>query len=451
MRKTYSEYQPTRFPWLSMIPSHWRVLPIKHLVEIPVTDGPHETPDFLDEGIPFVSAEAISNGGIDFDRKRGFISLEDHHKYSKKYHPQLGDIYIVKSGATTGKVAIVETDMDFNIWSPLAAVRPNRSIALSKYLYYFMQSRSFVQAIESGWNYGTQQNIGMGTLENIAVPVPSLIEQRAIGRFLDQQTAKIDALIAQKRQLITLLHEKRTALISHAVTKGLDPNAPMKDSGVEWIGQMPANWQIERSKWLFALRKTKAKAEDKQITVSQKYGPICQDEFVELEGRRVMEVIKGADILQHIEPNDFVISMRSFQGGIEYCGHRGCVSSAYVVLIPAPAVNESFFAYLLKSSQYIQALRGTTNLIRDGQAIRYGHFVLVDLPLPPYREQGDIAKYLDMETQHIDALLVKLEAAIEKLSEYRTALISAAVTGQIDVRPASLSRKLQSFRESEGK
>ena len=147
-----------------------------------------------------------------------------------------------------------------------------------------------------------------------------------------------------------------------------------------------------------------------------------------------MEVIKGADILQHIEPNDFVISMRSFQGGIEHCKLKGSVSSAYVVLVPAKSVHAGYFSHLLKSSQYIQALQGTTNLIRDGQAIRYSSFVLVDLPVVPLKEQAQIAAYLDNELNQIDALIQKTEDMLSLLTEYRTALISAAVTGKIDVR-----------------
>jgi type I restriction enzyme S subunit len=435
--KRYPSYKESGIKWMGNIPTHWDSPALKRILKIPITDGPHETPEFLDEGIPFISAEAIKNKKIDFSKKRGFISREDHQKYSRKYCPKKGDIYLVKSGATTGNVAMVETEKVFNIWSPLAAIRPDSNMALTNFVFYFLQSAQFFQAIESGWSYGTQQNIGMGVIENIAVALPSLEEQRAIADFLDRETERIDTLIAKKERLIELLAEKRTALISHAVTKGLNPDAPMQDSGVPWLGQVPAHWEIIRSKWLFELRKTKAKPNDQQITVSQKYGPIYQEEFVKIEGRRVMKVIKGADILQHIEPNDFVISMRSFEGGIELCNYRGCVSSAYVVLIPSKLVHKDFFAYLFKSNQFIQALQSTTNLVRDGQAIRYGHFTLIDLPVIPLHEQAQIAAYLDRETQTINKLIHKSEEIINRLVEYRTALISAAVTGKIDVRSPS--------------
>ncbi len=201
-----------------------------------------------------------------------------------------------------------------------------------------------------------------------------------------------------------------------------------KDSAVPWIGLVPEHWVISQSRRLFALRYERAVATDKQLTASQEHGVIYQDDFIRLEGRRVVEVIKGADILKHVEPNDFVISMRSFQGGIEWSRHRGCISSAYVMLVPGKLIHAPFFAYLLKSKSYIQALQTTTNLVRDGQALRYDNFAQVPLPVVPIDEQTDIAAFLDHETIKIDALVAEQERLIELLKEKRQAVISHAVT-----------------------
>lgn len=201
-----------------------------------------------------------------------------------------------------------------------------------------------------------------------------------------------------------------------------------KDSGVAWMGAVPAHWNVGQSRRLFALRNERACESDKQLTASQEHGVIYQDEFVRLEGRRVVQVIKGADILKHVEPNDFVISMRSFQGGIEWCGYRGCISSAYVMLIPCDRVCARFFAYLFKSQPYIQALQTTTNLVRDGQALRYDNFAQVALPLIPHNEQAHIAEFLDRETAKIDALVAEQQRLIELLKEKRQAVISHALT-----------------------
>ena len=207
--------------WLGKVPAHWDVSNIKRLVATPVTDGPHETPNFPDEGIPFVSAEAVSSGVLDFEKKRGYISVEDHQSYSLKYRPRRGDIYMIKSGATTGVTAIVETDDDFNIWSPLAVIRCDESCD-PYFVLNFMRSKNFLEAVTLNWSFGTQQNIGMGVIENLAVPVPPLAEQLRIAALLRSVTSRINALTEKAEEAMSLLQERRAALISAAVTGKID-------------------------------------------------------------------------------------------------------------------------------------------------------------------------------------------------------------------------------------
>jgi type I restriction enzyme S subunit len=215
-------FKPSGVEWFSEIAQHWSVIPIKFLVSTPVTDGPHETPEIFAEGIPFVSAEAVSSGRIDFERIRGHISAEDHKRFSKKYKPKRGDIYLIKSGATTGRVAMVETDIEFNIWSPLAAIRCDPKQADRNFVYFYMQSNEFRTAIVLSWSFGTQQNIGMGVIQNLEVPCPPLPEQVAIAEYLDAETAKLDALVAKAEEVVERLQEYRTALITAAVTGKID-------------------------------------------------------------------------------------------------------------------------------------------------------------------------------------------------------------------------------------
>lgn len=205
-------------------------------------------------------------------------------------------------------------------------------------------------------------------------------------------------------------------------------HAQMKDSGIWWLGAIPAHWEVIQSRRLFEQRKERMRSGDEQLTSSQKYGVIPQSEFMRLEGQNVMQVFTGAEILKHVEPDDFVISMRSFQGGLEWCAYAGCVSSAYVGLIPIKNVVPAFFKYLFKSKPYIQALQSTSNLVRDGQALRYQNFIQVSLPLISEEEQTQIAKFLDYETAKIDALIAKQQQLIALLQEKRQAVISHAVT-----------------------
>ena len=274
----------------------------------------------------------------------------------------------------------------------------------------------------------TKENLG-----SIKVPVPPLDEQTRIAAFLDEKTAEIDAAIAKKQRLIELLQEQKAILINRAVTRGIDPNAPLRDSGVDWIGEMPAHWEVSRSKRLFTTRKERARPEDIQLSATQAYGVISQQEYMEREGRRVTQITEHLDKRAHVEIDDFVISMRSFEGGLERAWAAGCIRSSYVVLEPSPQVNVDFFTYLFKSQAYIQALRRTANFIRDGQDLNFDNFALVDLPVIPYDEQQAIADYLRQATDDLARGVALIQREIELLSEYRSILISDAVTGKIKV------------------
>lgn len=209
--------------WWGNVPEHWTVTAIKRIVAIPVTDGPHETPEIIDEGVPFISAEAIKDNKIDFSRKRGFISEEEHRRFCRKYKPKRDDIYMIKSGATTGNIAIVETDEEFSIWSPLAVIRADLQKADPRYLLAAMNSKEFQSSVQLFWSFGTQQNIGMSVIENLVIPMPPLLsEQQAIAAFIDSETGRFDALITTVENAIKKLKEYRAALISAAVTGKFD-------------------------------------------------------------------------------------------------------------------------------------------------------------------------------------------------------------------------------------
>ncbi|OEE82854.1 hypothetical protein OAI_00940 [Vibrio cyclitrophicus FF160] len=207
--------------WLGEVPEHWGVPRIKQLVATPVTDGPHETPTFVDSGVPFVSAEAVSKGFVNFNKIRGFITKEQNAIYSMKYTPQIYDIYMVKSGATTGVTAIVETNDTFNIWSPLAVIRCKEDYS-PYFVLNFMRSHEFLKAVELNWSFGTQQNIGMGVIENLHVACPPRKEASEIASYLQNKMAKYEKLVEKANKQILFMKERKTALISAAVTGKID-------------------------------------------------------------------------------------------------------------------------------------------------------------------------------------------------------------------------------------
>ncbi|WP_081085725.1 MULTISPECIES: restriction endonuclease subunit S [Burkholderia cepacia complex] len=438
---SYLEYKDSGTPWLGKIPGHWQVVALKHVLETPITDGPHETPEFLDEGIPFVSAEAVSSGNIDFRKIRGYISDQDHQRYSSKYKPRLHDIYIIKSGATTGVTAIVECEAEFNIWSPLAAIRCNQNIVDPFFTLNYLRSSNFQEAIALNWSFGTQQNIGMGVLGDLQVVVPPLREQRGIANFLRCETAKIEILIAEQEKLLTLLAEKRQATISHAVTRGLNPDAPMKDSSVAWLGEVPTHWHLCAIKRVGSIR----------------YGigepPEYREEGVPLI--RATNVHAGKifrDGLVYVDPMDIprqrivwlkngdIIVVRSGA----YTGDSGLVESDYEgsiagfdMVLRLHSCAPRFAKYVLLSS-YLKDFQIDLKKMRAAQphlnAEELGECVIA---FPPEDEQLAIVEFLDREIDKLDCLKDEAERAIDLLKERRSALIAAAVTGKIDVRNAA--------------
>ncbi len=206
--------------WIGEIPKHWEASKTLFVLSMSITDGPHTTPELFETGIPFVSAEAVSfgNGRIDFSHIRGYISEIFYQECCKKYIPQIDDIYMIKSGATTGRVAIVDADIKFTIWSPLAVFRCNKERMLPRFLFYQLQSNGYQKQIELNWSYGTQQNIGMRTLEKLILSVPPLPEQYSIADYLDKKCSEIDELISIKQQKIEKLKEYKKSLIFECVT-----------------------------------------------------------------------------------------------------------------------------------------------------------------------------------------------------------------------------------------
>ena len=204
--------------WVGDIPLNWERIKIKNIVSIKITDGPHETPKFEEFGVPFISAEGIVDNKINFNSKRGYINLETHKLYSKKCVPLRDDVLIVKSGSTTGKSAIVETDEIFNIWSPLCILRSNKELILPKFLFYCVQSRFFLNQVETSWSYGTQPNIGMGVIENLTLLLPPKNEQQLIVDILNNKLSNSNLLIEKNETKKNLLYEYRQSLISRVVT-----------------------------------------------------------------------------------------------------------------------------------------------------------------------------------------------------------------------------------------
>ncbi|HEN9574955.1 TPA: restriction endonuclease subunit S [Acinetobacter baumannii] len=204
--------------------------------------------------------------------------------------------------------------------------------------------------------------------------------------------------------------------------------AEYKDSGVEWLGEIPSHWDYFDGKRIFSSVRKQALSSDEQLAASQKYGVIPQNLMMQLNDSKVMLALKGTESFRHVEKNNFVISLRSFEGGIEHSNYEGCVSPAYTVLSSKKNIDYRYFKYLFKSAPFIAALQSTTDSLRDGKSISYEQFGNITLPLFSKVEQNTIANFLDHETAKIDHLIEKQQQLIELLKEKRQAVISHAVT-----------------------
>jgi len=405
----YPAYKDSGVEWIGQVPAHWRCLRLKRLAVI------YNGQDYKDVADPTGEIPVMGSGG----------------EFARASRPLFdGESVLLGRKGTIDRPLYMKGPfwpVDTMFYTQIDEGADGR------FVYYAALNIPFDR-------YSTNTALPSMTQEDLSshlLAAPKKDEQSAIAAALDHETARIDALIAKKTRFIELLKEKRQALITHAVTKGLDPSVTMKDSGVAWIGDVPEHWEIVPSTWLFVESNERAHADDEHLSATQKYGVIPLAEYERLEGRQVTHAVKNLEQRKHVEIDNFVISMRSFEGGIERVRARGCVRSSYVVLLAEPGADVGFFTYLLKSSTYIQGLQATSSFIRDGQDLSYANFRQVKMPAPTISEQKAIAAHLDRCVARIDALTSKTEQSIALLKERRSALITAAVTGQIDLREAA--------------
>ena len=421
----YEVYKDSGVSWVGAIPAHWESFPLcakSKLKSISNKENEELLSVYLDRGVIKFDDE---------DAKRTNATSSDLSKYQLV---EPGDFVLNNQQAWRGSVGVSEHR---GIVSPAYLILSLSEDISPRFGNYLFRDGSMVaNYLVSSKGVGTiQRNLYWPQLKRALVFLPSIEEQDLIANFLDKKTTQIDEAIAIKEQQIALLKERKQIIIQKAVTQGLDPNVPMKDSGVDWIGQIPAHWEVRRSKFLFAQRKERAWKDDVQLSATQAYGVIPQDQYEELTGKRVVKIQFHLDKRKHVEKDDFVISMRSFQGGLERAWARGCIRSSYVVLRALEEIDPAFYGYLLKLPAYIAALQQTASFIRDGQDLNFDNFSQVDLFIPPIEEQREIANYISTFMDSSDEGIVLLQSQIDKLKEYKTTLINSAVTGKIKVTP----------------
>lgn len=431
--KPYPAYKDSGVEWLGKVPKEWTIVSLSRLLATPVTDGPHETPEFLSEGIPFLSVDGIQEGELVFDGKR-FISEQDHFRFSKKAKPRRDDILLGKA-ASVGKIARVKTDSEFNIWSPLALIRVNKSQASPTFVEYSLKSTWLQAQTETKANLNTQFNLGMKDISKLLFCVPPADEQLAITSHLDRETTRIDALITKKTRFIELLREKRQALITHAVTKGLDPNVKMKDSGEKWLGEIPQHWEVVTTRRIFKERDVRSETgQEELMTVSHLTGVTPRSE----KNVNMFEA-ETTEGYKRCLAGDLVINtLWAWMGAMGISRQTGIVSPAYNIYVPAANLEPEYVDQIVRLPLFSKEVTRFSKGIWSSRLRLYPEgFFQVKFPVPPLEEQQAIAVAMKTEVCRIDLLAEKAERSIQLLKERRSALITAAVTGQIDLREAT--------------
>lgn len=435
------EMKGSDIEWLGYIPVNWNIHSLKRVLSTPITDGPHETPILYDEGIPFVSAESVKGGVINLDYKRGYISLEDHKRFQRKVSPKKGDIFIVKSGATTGNVGLAITDQVFDIWSPLALVRGDSSVVEQEFLYYLLLSNIFRVQVEQGWSYGTQQNISMKTLGNIKIIVPPLEEQKIIIKYLHNKCTQIDTIIAKEQSVIEKMQEYKKAIITQAITRGLNSSAKMKKTGFEWIGMIPKHWNVKKIKYLtskIGSGKTPKGGSDIYVdegvlfirsqNVYDGYFDLSSAVFIshEIDCTMSNTRVYRDDVLLNITGG-------SIGRSCLYESDELANVNQHVSIIRCNSqMRPKFMQYFWNSSI------GKTSIdIYQSGANREGlNFFGIGntvVPTPELYEQDKIISYLDDKCDSIDRVISQKLTIIDTLAEYKRSLIYEVVTGKKEV------------------
>lgn len=431
----YPAYKDSGVAWLGEVPAHWEVKRLRHVTTL--NPSKSEVGHLSRETeVSFLPMDAVGDDGtLNLDRTRPIGEVESGYTYFRE-----GDVTIAKITPCfeNGKGAVMRALHNGHGFgtTELIVARPSEGCVTSDYLHLLFTSQPFRRLGEAAmYGAGGQKRVPDDFVRDFAVALPPPEEQTAIATFLGHETSKIDALVAEQELLIELLKEKRQAVISRAVTKGLDPSVPMKDSGVEWLGEVPAHWTVTRLGSVFREVSDLGNDDLPILSVSIHDG-VSDKELNEAEMDRKVTRSEDRSKYKVVSPGDLTYNMmRAWQGAFGAVTVHGQVSPAYVVARPISRVETSFVEQVLRTPQAVEQMRRHSKGVTDFRLRLYWEeFKNIRIALPPLAEQSALLRAISLDIDRFDALTAEAKAVITLLKERRTALISAAVTGQVDVR-----------------
>ena len=418
----YSEYLDSELMWVREYPSHWSLTKVKYEAYVKARVGWHglKTDDFTDVGPYLVT-------GSDF--KSSVISWKDcYHcdleRYEQDPYIQLqnGDLLLTKDG-TIGKIALVQglrDDEKATLNSGVFVVRPLRNSFITEFYFWLLESSVFKKFVDYHKTGSTIVHLYQGTFVEFSYASPPLDEQAKIANFLDHETAKIDTLIEKQQTLIQLLKEKRQAVISHAVTKGLNPDAPMKDSGVEWLGEVPEHWDFGSLRWMIDI----ASGGGLSFSLEKEYSKNMP--FPVVGGNGIM------GFSNRVNTRDAAIAVGrvgALCGNIHSIDYDSWITDNALKISKWNNFSKDFLVHLLRAANLNDLASKTAQPLITGEQVK-----ALKVVIPPMDEQTAIAEFIDISLLKFNSIEKAAKEAIQLMQERRTALISAAVTGKIDVR-----------------
>ena len=432
----YAEYKDSGFEWVNELPAHWKAVHLKWISTIYAGGTPSKTIEsYWENGtIPWINSGAVNQGYI--LEPSTYITKTAYENSSAKWIPKKALVMaLAGQGKTKGMVAQLGIDTTCN--QSMGAIIPD-DLDYSRYLFWWITSN--YQNIRNMAGGDLRDGLNLEHLGDMSCPLPNKDEIQKIANFLDYETAKIDSLIEKQQKLIELLKEKRQAVISHAVTKGLNPDVPMKDSGVEWLGEVPEHWTVSKLKYFVNV------VDCKHITAEFFDEGIPLASIGEVKGWKVN--LSKAKLTNEKYYFELIDGNRKPQVGDIIYTRNATVGEAALVHeeLPRFALGQDvclihivqklypeFLLHFLKSEiikiQLNSAMVGSTFKRINVDDIR--NYLVV---IPPFDEQKEILKSLEINTKQYDSLISSAEKQINLMKERRTALISSAVTGKIDVR-----------------
>ena len=347
---------------------------------------------------------------------------------------EMGDILAAAVGATFGKTYLHTTDIGPAAFAGyLVRISPSPDFE-PRFVAYWSESCHYWDQVNANVVQSTIQNFSAAKYAELRLPAPPLDRQRVIANYLDREMARLDALVAAKERVLELLTEKRRALITRAVTRGLDSRAPLRDSGIPWLGEIPAHWAVERARWLFCERDQRsATGEEELLTVSHLTGVTPRSEkdvyMFEAETKEGYKICRKDDLV--------INTLWAWMGAMGVSPIDGIASPAYNVYKPDSRLEPAYVDALVRSPVFAEEVKRYSKGVWSSRLRLYPEGLFeVYLPVPLLREQQEIVSYIANESTRLNALGAATERTIALLRERRTALIAAAITGQIDVGAA---------------